>query len=103
MAPWPGRSRSRSAARSTWTFEIQFAPENGQTAELTIGQQVGKDLYVKVQQGVGELSTTNFVLEYELMKWLRLRTNVLQGSTTQQALFRRVQDSGLDLIFFLSY
>ena len=64
---------------------------------------MGKDLYVKVQQGVGELSTTNFVLEYELMKWLRLRTNVLQGSTTQQALFRRVQDSGLDLIFFLSY
>ena len=95
--------QSIGSALNLDTFDLQLAPEPGQTAELTIGQQVGKDLYVKVQQGVGEFSTTNFVLEYELTRWLRLRTNVLQGSATQQALFRRVQDSGVDLIFFLSY
>jgi hypothetical protein len=56
-----------------------------------------------VQQGVGDLSQTNFILEYELTKWLRLRTNVLQASSTQQQLFQRMQGSGVDLLFFFSY
>jgi hypothetical protein len=58
---------------------------------------------VKVQQGIGDLSQTNFLIEYELAKWLRLRTNVLQGSTNQQQLFQRMQGSGVDLLFFFSY
>ena len=57
-----------------------MAPENGGGPEVTIGQQVGQNLYVKVEQGIGDASQTNFILEYELTKWLRLRTNVLQGS-----------------------
>jgi translocation and assembly module TamB len=84
-------------------FEIQMAPENGSTAEVTIGQQVGENLYVKVQQSVGDVNTTNFILEYELTKWLRLQTNLLQGSSTQQSLFQRAQGSGFDLLFFFSY
>jgi hypothetical protein len=70
---------------------------------VTLGQQVGQSLYLKVQQGVGEYTTTNFILEYELTEWLRLQSNVLQGSATQQSLFRRAQGSGADLIFFFSY
>ncbi len=35
--------------------------------------------------------------------WLRLQTNVLQGSSTQQQLFQRMQGSGVDLLFFFSY
>ena len=62
-------------------FEISTAPENGGAAALTIGQQVGQNLYVRVQQGVGDQSQTNFILEYELTEWLRLQTNVLQGSS----------------------
>jgi autotransporter translocation and assembly factor TamB len=85
------------------TFEINTAPEGGGAASLTIGQQVGQNLYVKVEQGIGDQSTTNFILEYELTRWLRLRTNVLQGSSTQQSLFQRVQGSGVDLLFFFSY
>ncbi|OLC74515.1 MAG: hypothetical protein AUH72_21605 [Acidobacteria bacterium 13_1_40CM_4_65_8] len=86
------------------TFEIATAPElAGTYATLTVGQQVGQNLYVKVQQGIGEQSTTNFILEYELTKWLRLQTNVLQGSSTQQNIFQRMQGSGLDLLFFFSY
>jgi translocation and assembly module TamB len=85
------------------TFEINTAPESGGAAELTIGQQVGQNLYVKVQQGIGDQSQTNVILEYELTKWLRLQTNVLQGSTTQQQLFQRMQGSGVDLLFFFSY
>jgi autotransporter translocation and assembly factor TamB len=84
-------------------FEITTAPENGDAAELTIGQQVGQNLYVKVQQGIGDQNQTNFVLEYQLADWLRLQTNVVQGSNVQQQLFQRMQGSGADLLFFFSY
>jgi autotransporter translocation and assembly factor TamB len=84
-------------------FEISTAPDSGAAAELTIGQQVGQNLFVKVQQGIGDQSQTNFILEYELANWLRLQTNVIQGSTTQQQLFQRMQGTGVDLLFFFSY
>src|SRR5438046_9796569 len=85
------------------TFEINLAPENGGGPQVTLGQQFGQNLYVKVEQGISDASQTNFVLEYELLKWLRLRTNVLQGSSTQSQLFQRMQGSGVDLLFFFSY
>jgi autotransporter translocation and assembly factor TamB len=85
------------------TFEVNLAPENGGGPEVTLGQQIGQNLYVKVEQGIGDASQTNFVLEYELLKWLRLRTNVLQGASTQSQLFQRMQGSGADLLFFFSY
>jgi hypothetical protein len=84
-------------------FEISTAPESGAAAELTIGQQVGQNLFVRLQQGIGDQSQTNFILEYELTSWLRLQTNVVQGSTTQQQLFQRVQGTGVNLLFFFSY
>jgi hypothetical protein len=68
-----------------------------------LGQQVGQDLYVKLQQGIGEHGMTNFVLEYELLQWLRLRTNVIQGTDTQQAAFRRSESTGADLLFLFSF
>lgn len=85
------------------TFEIELAPETGTDAMVTLGQQVGRNLYVKVQQGVGEQNLTNVILEYELTRWLRLQTNVVQGTTSNQPVFRRVQDTGADLLFFFSY
>jgi len=86
------------------TFEINVAPENGGGPELTFGQQLGQNLYVKVQQGIGDQTSTNFILEYEIARWLRLQTNVNQGqSNTQQSAFRRTQDTGGDLIFTFSY
>jgi translocation and assembly module TamB len=85
------------------TFEIEVAPDAGTDAMVTIGQQLGRSLYVKVQQGVGDQSLTNIILEYELRNWLRLQTNVAQGSTTQQSVFRRVPDTGTDIIFFFSF
>jgi len=84
------------------TFEINTAPDSGAAASLTVGQQLSQNLYVKVEQAVGGSSQTNFILEYELTRWLRLRTNVLQGANSQP-LFQRVQDSGVDLLFFFSY
>ena len=84
-------------------FEINVAPENGGGPEVTLGQQVGQNLYVKVQQGIGDQNSTNVIFEYELARWLRLQTNVYQGSSTQQSLFMRNQSTGADLIFTLSY
>jgi translocation and assembly module TamB len=85
------------------TFEINIAPTTGTAAELTLGEQVGENLYVKLEQGVGEVATTNFILEYQLTDWLRLQTNLLEGSAIQQSIFQRLQGSGVDLIFFFSY
>jgi translocation and assembly module TamB len=85
------------------TFELQVAPETGDAAQLTIGQQVGQNLYVKVQQGIGEQGTTNFILEYQLTDWLRMQSNVVEGSSANPSLFRRAQSTGADLIFFFSY
>jgi translocation and assembly module TamB len=85
------------------TFEIQVAPDRGAAAQVTLGQQVGQHLFVKVEEGVGDVNTTNVVLEYQLNKWLRLQSNLLQGSSTQQQLFQRMQGSGVDLLLFFSF
>jgi autotransporter translocation and assembly factor TamB len=84
------------------TFEINTAPDSGAAASVTVGQQLSQNLYVRVEQAIGGSSQTNFILEYELTRWLRLRTNVLQGANSQP-LFQRAQDSGVDLLFFFSY
>ena len=96
-------AQSIGSALNLEEFEINMAPEGGSGPEVTLGQQVGQNLYLKVQQGIGAQSTTNVILEYELAKWLRFRTNVLQGSATQQQLFQRMQGSGADVLFFFSY
>ena len=97
-----GLARSVGQALNLNEFDINLAPESGSSPELTVGQQLGSNLYVRVQQGIGDQSQTNFVLEYELAKWLRLQTNVVQGATQQQ-LFQRMRGSGVDLLFFFSY
>ena len=96
-------AQSIGQALNVDTFEIEVAPETGDAAQITIGQQVGQNMYVKVQQGIGELGTTNFIFEYELTEWLRLQTNVVEGSSNNPSLFRRAQSTGGDLIFFFSY
>ncbi|MGE5246509.1 MAG: translocation/assembly module TamB domain-containing protein, partial [Betaproteobacteria bacterium] len=85
------------------TFEINVAPVTGGGPEVTLGGQLGQNLFVRVEQGIGAESVTNFVLEYEIARWLRLRTNVLEGSTPQQQVFQRSQDSGVDMLFVFSY
>jgi len=96
-------SQSIGNALGVDTFEINLAPTSGGGPQVTVGQQVGQNLYLKVEQGISEQNQTNFIVEYELTKWLRLRTNFTQGSYTQQQLFQRVQSTGVDLLFFFSY
>jgi autotransporter translocation and assembly factor TamB len=96
-------TQSIGSALNLDTFELNMTPESGGGPQLTVGELLGQNLFVKVQQGIGDQSQTNFILEYELTKWLRFRTNVLQGSSTQSQLFQRAQGSGADMLFFFSY
>jgi translocation and assembly module TamB len=96
-------AQSIGSALNLDTFEIDLAPETGGGPQVTIGQQVSQNLYVKVQQGVGDETSTNLILEYDLAKWLRFQTNMLQGASTQQSLFQQEQSSGADLLFVFSY
>jgi translocation and assembly module TamB len=84
-------------------FSVQAGGEPGTAAQITAGEQLNENLYAKLEQGFGDVSTTNFILEYEIAKWLRLRTNWLQGSSSQPLLFQRTQDSGVDLLFMFSH
>ena len=95
-------TNSLGKALNLTEFSIQTGTENGATAQVTAGQQLNENLYAKVEQGFGDASTTNIVLEYEIAKWLRLRTNWLQGTNAQPLLFQRTQDSGVDLLFTFS-
>jgi translocation and assembly module TamB len=95
-------TNSLGKALNLTEFSIQAGTDSGTAAQITAGEQVNENLYAKVEQGFGDASTTNFVLEYEIAKWLRLRTNWLQGSNAQPLLFQRTQDSGLDLLFTFS-
>lgn len=95
-------SQSVARALNLETFELDLAPENGVASALTVGQQLGPNLYVKVQQGIADRASTNLIVEYAITNWLRLQTNVLQGAAAQQSLFQRNQGSGADLIFLFT-
>ena len=98
-----GLSKSVASALNLDEFEINLTPESGAGPQVRFGQQIGQNLFFRLEQGIGDTSQTNFVVEYELLDWLRLQTNVLQGSGSQQQVFRRAQGSGVDLLFFFSY
>ncbi len=87
------------------TFEIQTVPENtgGQGAQVTIGQQLGQRLFVKLTQGVGTENLSEFQLEYQFNDFLRFQTTMTQGASATRSLVRRGDRSGVDLIFFFSY
>jgi translocation and assembly module TamB len=85
-------------------FEIEAAPEGaGETAAVTLGEQVGERLFLRLRQGVGAESTSQFIAEYKLFDFLRLETTVSQGGTATRSLMRRVEGTGVGLIFFFSY
>jgi hypothetical protein len=65
---------------------------------------VGERLFLKFRQAFGAESVSEFILEYELADYLRLQTSVAQGGgATQRNLTQRVEQGGIDLIFYYSY
>src|ERR1043166_5167539 len=99
-----GLTRSIGNALNLSEFEIQATGENGAGPSVTLGQQVGKDLFFRVRQAFGNEQATEFILEYQLARYLRLQAQAAETSgTTQRVQFRRVERGGMDLIFFFSY
>jgi autotransporter translocation and assembly factor TamB len=71
---------------------------------LSIGEQIGNNLFVRVRQGFGAAEATELILEYQITEYLRLQGSVAQyANMAQRAVFTRVERGGVDLIFFFSY
>ncbi|CAN5657843.1 hypothetical protein BH24ACI5_BH24ACI5_10100 [soil metagenome] len=87
-------------------FEITTTTESGELgAGITLGQQIGDKAFLKLRQEFGERSTTEFIIEYQLARFLRLQgTAAPQASGSGNRINqRRIERGGLDLIFFFSY
>jgi translocation and assembly module TamB len=97
-------ARSIGNALELDEFEIQATGDQGAGPSLTVGEQVGEKLFVRVRQAFGEAQATEFILEYQLADYLRLQATAAEASGgTQRVRFRRVERGGIDLIFFFSY
>jgi autotransporter translocation and assembly factor TamB len=99
-------SKSIGQALDVDLFEIQATDESGLLGPgVTLGQQVSDHLYVKFHQQLGQQNVSEFIIEYEIANFMRLRAS---GSPNDPAranrvALRRVERAGADLIFFFSY
>jgi autotransporter translocation and assembly factor TamB len=99
-----GLTRSIAEALELDEFEIQAETERGLGPTLSIGEQVGERLFLRIRQGFGAEEATEFILEYQIADFLRLQGAVAETTGgTQRVTFRRIERGGLDLIFFFSY
>ncbi len=88
-------------------FEITTTdPDTGESAGgVTLGKQVSDRAFVQFRQQFGNRSFTEFMLEYQLAKFLRLDVQGAPQSSgvANRLTQRRVERAGVDLIFFFSY
>jgi autotransporter translocation and assembly factor TamB len=87
-------------------FEITTTTDSGDLgAGVTLGQQLGDRAFVKLRQQFGERSITEFLIEYQLADFLRLQATASPETTgsANRLNQRRVEQAGIDLIFFFSY
>jgi translocation and assembly module TamB len=88
-------------------FDISTTdPDTGETAGgITVGKQVSDRAFVQFRQQFGQRSFTQFMLEYQLAKFLRVNTQFAPETSgvANRLTQRRVERAGVDLIFFFSY
>jgi autotransporter translocation and assembly factor TamB len=87
-------------------FEITTTTENGDLgAAITLGQQVNQRTFIKLYQQFGNRSTTQFQVEFQIARFLRLNANAAPETTgaANRINERRIERAGVDLIFFFSY
>ena len=82
-------------------FEIRAAGDNGQPS-VAVGQQLGSRLFVSFRQEFGSDDYSQLSLEYRINELLRLVSTVTQGSQRSHRT-QRIDTTGLDLIYTLSY
>jgi len=87
-------------------LEVQTATDAGQIGpRITLGEQVGEKLFVKVTQQFGNADFSEFMAEYQLADFLRLQGRLSPDAAPRANRFltQRVERVGFDLIFFFSY
>jgi len=87
-------------------FEIEATDQSGLLGPgITLGQQIGEHLFVKFRQQFGAQDTSEFIVEYQIADFMRLRTSgtPTEPSRANRVALRRVERAGADLIFFFSY
>jgi autotransporter translocation and assembly factor TamB len=99
--------RSNGKAHDIDLFEITTTDvDTGETAGgVTLGKQVNDKTFVRFRQQFGQRSFTEFMLEYQLAKFLRLDTRFAPETSgvANRLTQRKVERAGVDLIFFFSY
>jgi len=87
-------------------FEITTSTEEGDLgAGVTLGQQLGDRAFLKLRQQFGERTITEFLVEYQLARFLRLEATAAPDTSgsANRLNQRRIERGGIDLIFFFSY
>ena len=99
--------RSIGKALDVDLFEITTSDvDTGQTAGgFTLGKQVSDKAFVRLRQQFGQRSFTEFMMEYQLAKFLRLDTQFAPETSgvANRLTQHRVERAGVNLIFFFSY
>jgi autotransporter translocation and assembly factor TamB len=87
-----GLATSIGNALSLDEFQIQAQGEGTTGPQLTIGEQVGDNLFVRIRQGFGPEQATEFILEYQIREYLRLQSTAAEAQGgTQRTTFRRIR------------
>jgi autotransporter translocation and assembly factor TamB len=99
--------RSIGKALDIDLFEITTSDDvTGEIAGgVTLGKQVSDKAFVRFRQQFGQRSFSEFMMEYQLAKFLRVETRLSPETSgvANRLTQRRVERGGLDLIFFFSY
>jgi translocation and assembly module TamB len=81
--------------------------ETGGTAgTMTVGKQIDENLFFRFRQQFGGQEVSEFILEYQIARFLRAQGSIAEGEgvgRAQRSLTRRVERGGLDLIFYFNY
>jgi translocation and assembly module TamB len=78
----------------------------GTGGTVTIGRQIDDNLFFRFRQQFGSQEVSEFILEYQLARFLRVQAAVAEGEgvgRAQRSLTRRIERAGLDLLFYFSY
>ena len=87
-------------------FEITTTNDEGELgAGLTVGQQIGDRAFIKFRQQFGERNVTEFLMDYQIARFLRLQLAGAPETTGSANRIgeRRIEKAGVDMIFFFSY
>jgi autotransporter translocation and assembly factor TamB len=82
-------------------LELRLA--DGGTPSVTVGEQLGDDVYVKVRQQLGSQAASALLLEYELADWVRLVARFAEQQGTAENLFNRIDRGRIALEFTVRY